>query len=216
MPIRFACATLLLLAAMLSLSVRAEPVPVEAAPALQSSLPYAPIEGLVDVQHWVRDEGLRALPSVEIDIDRRDLLRQGWQARPPTWIQGSTTVNLGDYPTLDDAVERAERELQTLEWVIEDQRRQASAETSRRNEDAESSAEDDRWFRHLLPRAWIGVLKENREWVAGGGTALLIFVWGASIFARRPGAVPPPADVPASCSGRRRRRRRHPRSLQPQ
>jgi hypothetical protein len=60
------------------------------------------------------------------------------------------------------------------------------------------------------------VLKENREWVAGGGTALLIFVWGASIFARRPGAVPPPADVPASCSGRRRRRRRHPRSLQPQ
>lgn len=216
MLIRFACAASLLSAAMLVLSARAEPVPVEAAPALQSPLQSAPVEGLIDVQHWVRDEGLRALLSAEVDVGRRDLLRQGWQARPPTWIQGSTTVNLGDYPTLDDAVERAERELQTLEWVIEDQRRQASADTSRRHEDEASSAADDRWFRHLLPRAWIGVLKENREWVTGGGTALLILVWGASVFARRPGAAPPPVDVPASRSGRRRRRRRHPRSLQPQ
>jgi hypothetical protein len=193
--------------------VQAEPVPADQAADLQSELPEVTPGAPVDIEQWMRIETTRVLSTPEIDEDRRSVLAHGWQPRPPTWIQGSTLVNLGDYPTLDDSAERAERDLQTLTWVIEEQRRQAAGQTQRHGDEAGVSHGDDPWFRRLLPRAWIGVLKENREWVAAGGTALLVIVWGASIFARRPGRPALPIDAPAPKSARRHRRRRH-RGLQ--
>jgi hypothetical protein len=194
--------------------VLAGPVPADEAADVQAE-PLAAVapEAPVDIEQWVRAEAVRALATPESDDDRRRVLAHGWQPRPPTWIQGSTVVNLGDYPTLDDAAERAERELQTLQWVIEEQRRQAAGQAQRRGADEGASPDDDRWFRRLLPRVWIAALKENREWVAAGGTALLVIVWAASIFARRPGSTRPPVDTPAPKPAHRHRRRRH-RELQ--
>lgn len=194
-------------------SALAEPVAAEEAAELQADLPAEAVpDGPVDIEQWVRTEAARTLSTPEGDEARRSVLAHGWQPRPPTWIQGSTQVNLGDYPTLDDAAERAERELQTLQWVIEEQRRQAAGQAQRRGDD-DGSPDDDRWFRRLLPRVWIGYLKEHREWVAAGGTALLVIVWAASIFARRPGSPPPPTDTTVPKPVRRHRRRRH-RGLQ--
>jgi hypothetical protein len=194
--------------------VRAEPVAADDAEALQTEPTVEEAsEALVDIEPWVQAEATRALSAPASDEDRRSVLAQGWQPRPPTWIQGSTVANLGDYPTLDDSAAQAERELQTLQWVIEEQRRQAAGQAPRRGDADGASPDDDQWFKRLLPRAWIGVLKENREWVAAGGTALLIIVWAASIFARRPGSAPPDVVAPPPKPAHRQRRRRRHRSV---
>jgi hypothetical protein len=165
-----------------------------------------------DVDRWVHDEAEQAMLSGAVERERREVLLQGWQPRPPTWIQAAAQVNLGDYPGLDDTTAKAERDLETLNWVLQQQQREAAERGTRRAEagSGSGSGEDERWFLRLLPHHWIQVLKANREWVVAGGTTLLLIVWGASLFARRPGTaptvlaegVPPPA----------KRRRRHRRS----
>lgn len=167
-------------------------------------------ESPADVQSWIRLESMGALVDGEFDADRRALLRQGWQGRSPTWIQSTTPVNLGDFPTLDDSTERAERDLQTLEWVIEEQRRQATGKRAAGVADPDA-AQADRWLRKVLPSHWIATLKENREWLAAGGTALLVIVWGTTTFARRPTShrEPPPQTQPQEAPRHRKRRRHH-------
>jgi hypothetical protein len=172
--------------------------------------------GPMDVARWVHDEAGRAIMSRSADVDRRDLLLQGWQPRPPTWIQAAALVNLGEYPSLDESVEKAERDLQTLTWVIEQQQREAAARAQRRAEDGDPLAEDDRWFLKLLPQHWIPLLKAHREWVIAGGTTLLLLVWAASAFARRPGAGATPPSAAADAPPKRRRRRHRRPRLQPQ
>lgn len=196
----------------------AAPVGVEESGALQSPSAVADFiggESPVDVERWVRDEAARALLIRDGDAERRALLEEGWRPRPPTWIQASTVVNVADYPSLDDSVARTEREMATLQWVLDEQRRQAAGTPTRPGDDeARDGSEDDPWIRKLMPRHWISALKANREWVAAGGTVVLALIWGASIFARRPGAPtelrheppPPPAPEPRR---RHRHRRRH-------
>ena len=112
----------------------------------------------------------------------------------------------------DDAVERAERDLQTLNWVIEQQQRDAAARREGRASTGGDGGDDERWFRQLLPRHWIPILKAHREWVIAGGTTVLLLVWGASMFARRPSSGPlqvksAPATVPTKPRRHRHRRR---------
>lgn len=198
-------------------------LPASAAPvAVGEDLPPPPLPlsatgaGPMDLARWVHDEAGRSIMSRSADVDRRDLLQQGWQPRPPTWIQAAAVVNLGEYPTLDDSAEKAERDLQTLTWVIEQQQREAAARAQRRADGGDAVPEDDRWFVKLLPQHWVPVLKAHREWVIAGGTTLLLLVWGATAFARRPGAAPTASPaVEDGASRRRRRRHRRPR-LQPQ
>jgi hypothetical protein len=163
-------------------------------------------ESPVDVHGWIQRETTLALLDGATDADRLALLRQGWKERSPTWIQDAVVVNLGDFPTLDHSSERAERDLKTLEWVLEQQRRQAAGQPREDNPDA---APQDNWLRSLIPRQWIAVLKANREWVAAGGTALLIVVWGTAAFARRPTAGPVVVAPPPPPEPRVRRRRRY-------
>ncbi len=196
--------------------VAAEPVAVDQA------LPAPPLplsdagETVLDVERWAREEAGRAAAARGEDAEhRREILMQGWTTRPPTWIQAAATVNLGEYPSLDDSMEKAERDLQTLQWVIEQQQREAAARAQRGGGDGAASGDDDRWFIKLLPRHWIPILKEHREWVVAGGTTLLLLVWAASAFARRPGAAPAAAEgAPAPPPRRRRRHRRSRLQLQ--
>jgi hypothetical protein len=149
------------------------------------------------------DDLLRA----EAERGRLAVLQQGWHPNGPTWIQSAALVNLGDFPTFDRTVERAENNLRTLEWVIEEQRRQASGRPASAETD---EAAPTHWLRRLLPAEWIALLKQNREWVAAGGGALLVIVWATATFTRGTSAppstlnAPPVAPVP-----QRRRRRRH-------
>lgn len=168
-----------------------------------------PPESPVDVQGWIQREATTALLDSAAEYDRAAFLRHGWQGRPPTWIQDSVRVNLGDFPTLDRAAENAERDLKTLEWVLEQQRRAAAGQPRQAAEgDEPDAAPPDNWLRRLLPTHWIATLKANREWVAAGGTALLVIVWGTTMFARRPTSQPQ-APQPVAAPPKRRRRRRY-------
>lgn len=174
----------------------------------QSKLPDS-AEQPVDTLTWLQQEAHSALLDAQLERDRRAIIQQAWEASHPTWIQGSAMVNLGDFPALDDPTVRAEQNLKTLEWVIEEQRR-AAAGQPRRNADDEEVASPDNWLRKLLPRHWIAALKANREWVAAGGTALLVVVWATAAFSRRPGpgqAMPDSPSAPTPTVRRRRRRR---------
>lgn len=168
----------------------------------------------LDAGHWMREEVERLVLARSDELGQREILLLAWQQRPPTWIQASALANLGEYPSLDDSAEKAQRDLQTLQWVIEQQQREASTRQSRAGEEDTSGSAPNGWLQRLLPQHWIQLLKANREWVLAGGTTLLLIVWGASIFARRPQAGPLPtaaadaADAPAKRSHRRRRRRR--------
>lgn len=167
----------------------------------------APHEEAHDVHAWIHRETTTAMLDGVSERGRQQLLLQGWQARAPTWIQSAATVNLGDFPGLDDPTATAERDLQTLQWVLEDQRRQAAGRAVQRGADTPAAPEDN-WWRQLLPRHWVPVLKANREWVAAGGTTLLVIVWAMAAFARRPGA-PPSVEPPQTRPPPVRRRRRH-------
>ena len=106
------------------------------------------------------------LLHAEAERGRLAVLQQGWHTNAPTWIQSAAQVNLGDFPTFDRTVERAENDLRTLEWVIDQQRRQASGRPA--SAETEEAAQAH-WLRRLLPAEWIALLKQNREWVAAGG-----------------------------------------------
>jgi hypothetical protein len=162
-------------------------------------------ESPIDVQGWIQRETALEMLDGSTQADRVALLRQGWKDRPPTWIQDAVVVNLGDFPALDNSTERAERDLKTLEWVLEEQRRQAEGRPTRES-DAINAAPQDNWLRNLLPRQWIATLKANREWVVAGGVTLLLVVWGTTIFSRRPS--PSPVETPARQAPDRRHRRR--------
>lgn len=190
----------------LAAAAQAEPIAIDAPEQAEAPDWIVASESPTDVETWVREESTRTLLASAAEETRRDVLQQGFQPRPPTWIQASAQSIQGGGAGLDDA-ERAERDLQTLNWVIEQQQREAAARREGRRDTGEAS-EDDRWFRHLLPQHWIPVLKAHREWVVAGGTTLLILVWGASIFARRPSSGPVQAPEPPAKPVRRRRRHR--------
>lgn len=172
--------------------------------------PPEPTDRHLDVLGWVHREATTTMLRAQTEDDRTALLREGWHLRAPTWIQSTSAVNLGDFPMLDDPTARAERDLKTLEWVIEDNRRLAAGKPTQADDSEAQAAEPtrlDHWLRRLIPRQWILHLKAHREWVAAGGTALLIIVWATASFASRrsdPAAPAPPVERP-----RRRRRGRH-------
>jgi hypothetical protein len=191
----------------------AAPMAVPESTELEAASSAEPAEATghhVDVLSWVHRESTTTMLQDQTEHDRTALLREGWQLRAPTWIQSTSSVNLGDFPMLDDPTARAERDLKTLEWVIEENRRLAVGKPTQAAEaDAEvEAAQVDHWLRRLIPREWIVRLKANREWVAAGGTALLVIVWATAAFARRPtdGPAPPP---PVERTRRRRRSHRH-------
>lgn len=210
--LRVSCRALgLVLATCLTSMATAEPVAIDdveeatAAPAW-----IAPGESPIDVEAWVREESTRSLLAQAAEATRHEVLQHGLQARPPTWIQAAATAAAGS--VADDAVERAERDLQTLNWVIEQQQRDAAARREGRASTGGDGGDDERWFRQLLPRHWIPILKAHREWVIAGGTTVLLLVWGASMFARRPSSGPrqveaAPATVPTKPRRHRHRRR---------
>jgi hypothetical protein len=149
------------------------------------------------------DDLLRA----EAERGRLAVLQQGWQANGPTWIQSAAQVNLGDFPAFDRTVERAENDLRTLEWVIDQQRRQPSGRPAAAESDEPAQTH---WLRRVLPAEWIALLKQNREWVAAGGGALLVIVWATATFTRGTHAPPSPVNAPpVEPVPQRRRRRRH-------
>lgn len=194
--------------------------PVAAAPvAVDAEVPAPPLPWLgtmvpTDFERWARDEATQAMLSGAVERERHAVLLQGWQPRPPTWIQAAAQVNLGDYPGLDDTTAKAERDLETLNWVIQQQQREAAERGVRRTDGSSDASGDERWFLRLLPHHWIQFLKANREWVVAGGTALLLIVWGASLFARRPGAAPSAMADGAPPPVKRRRRHRRSSRLQ--
>jgi hypothetical protein len=193
--------------------VMAEPLPLPAQPPVRDALAsplYAAEDGPelpVDPAPWDPLETTDLMLVGLADEDRLALVRQAWQSRGPTWIQSGATVNLGDFPLLDDSSSAAERDLQTLEWMLEEQRRQAAGKPARPGSDDGASSPQDNWLRSLLPRQWIAGLKANREWVAVGGAVLLVILWGTAAFARRPGAAP--SITPSASPPPRRRRQRH-------
>ncbi|MCB1994604.1 MAG: hypothetical protein H6933_16005 [Burkholderiaceae bacterium] len=196
------------------LSAWAEPIAIESEMADDRASAEADdwdaaLDGNHDVETWVQEESTRTLLAHAADETRQEVLQQAYQPRPPTWIQSGALSGVAGSSGLDDA-ERAERDLQTLNWVIEQQQREAAARREGRGNVAGDGTEDDRWFRRLLPQHWIPVLKANREWVVAGGTSLLVLVWGASLFARRPSSSP--LQAPAAPAKPVKRRRRHRRS----
>lgn len=151
----------------------------------------------------------------QIEQHRRALLMQAYLHRPPTWIQGAATVNLGDFPSLHDPTADAERRLQTLDWVLREQQREAAA--ARRaagmggDDDADVGALPS-LLRRLLPSRWVPYLKANRDLVLAAGGSLLLLAWALSAYSRRPGAVRhTPADT-AETAATPRPRRRHRRT----
>ncbi|MEO7246362.1 MAG: hypothetical protein ABIX12_14605, partial [Rubrivivax sp.] len=134
-----------------------------------------------------------ALVQRQLEDDRRTLLHHAYTPRPPTWIQLASTINLGDFPTLDDPLGRAERELQTLEWLIE-QRRLERTPLGAALHNADGSAEGGPTLldvmRRLLPGTWIPWLKTNRDPLLAGGTLLLLALWIGAAFDRRRGSRP--------------------------
>jgi len=182
--------------------------PVDFGNAPPTSALAFPGETPIEVERWIGDETLLLSLTHGQGGSPHEVLLQGWQPRPPTWIQGGALANPVEHPGLEDSVEKAERDLQTLQWAIEQQQREADARP--RGRDGEQvGGPQEHWLRKLLPQHWIPLLKANREWVVAGGTALLLLAWGGSMFARRPGPTavaahpnPPPAKK------RRHRRRR--------
>jgi hypothetical protein len=164
-------------------------------------------ESPVDVDAWVQSETLNAMFHQEADHDRRAVLQETWSWRSPTWIQNHSAVNLGDFPTLDDPTGAVERNLQTLEWALAEQRRLAAGKPPPR-EDKPPTPVDD-WLRRLAPQELVSTLKENREWVAASGAALMAIIWGTTLFARRPSSHVVVEDKPAPSGSRSHRRSGH-------
>lgn len=202
------------LALVSSWGTRAEPVAIESTladdpPPAESAAWDASVDEPDDVEAWVQGESTRTLLARSTEEIRQEVLQQAYQARPPTWIQSGALATVSGGNGMDDA-ERAERDLQTLNWIIEQQQREAAARRDGGRVGAGDAGDDDRWFRRLLPQHWIPVLKAHREWVVAGGTSLLVLVWGASLFARRPSSTP--MQAPAAPAKPVKRRRRHRRS----
>lgn len=183
--------------------------PVESLIQATEETPAAPpaAESPVDVDGWVQSETLNAMFHQEADHDRRAVLQETWAWRSPTWIQNHSAVNLGDFPTLDDPTGTADRNLQTLEWALAEQRRLAAGKPAPRDEKPPTPVDD--WLRRLAPQELVATLKENREWVAASGAALMAIIWGTTLFARRPARHVIVEDTPAPAASRSRRRSGH-------
>lgn len=209
----------LICALALGVSATAQATPVAAGDKrpVEGLVEFNVAEAPVDVDHWVREETTQLWLFHEAEETRQAVLRDDLTRRTPAWIQASALAEEASLADAERAAERAERELQTLQWVIDEQRRQAdAANRPRRDDDAMSSGDDGHWLRRLMPRHWIALLKANREWVAAGGTTLLLVLWGASMFARRPSSVEGPkgAEPAPPRPSARRRHRRHRRGSQ--
>lgn len=186
----------------------AEPVAIDAVEQATAAPTWiAQGESPVDVEAWLREESTSTLLAQAAEATRHEVLQHGFQPRPPTWIQAAAVAAAGS--VADDAVERAERDLQTLNWVIEQQQRDAAAKRQGRASNGADDSDDERWFRQLLPQHWIPILKANREWVIAGGTTVLLLVWGASMFARRPSSDPLQAKAAPATAPTKPRRHRH-------
>jgi hypothetical protein len=200
----------------------AEPlIAVEPSASSPQDAPLA-ADGGGDLLLWVRQQSTEDLLQGQVEADRLALLSEGFVSRPPTWMQDAWAVNLADFPTLGDTTAKAERDLRTLEWVIEDQNRQATPKPSRPGDNA---PQGENWLRQLLPSAWLPTLKAHRELVVGTGVSMLMLMWLAAAYARRPGSASAPAptsraatltapmplrseSTAAGALGRRRRRHR--------
>jgi hypothetical protein len=113
--------------------------------------------------------------------------------------------------TLSEMAERAETELQNLQWIIEEQRRLAAGERPRTAAGVDGH-DSEHWLRAWLPTEWIPWLRAHRQWVVAAGVVLIVAVWATASFSRhRPVApsVQPASIVPRPTRVRRRIRRRH-------
>jgi hypothetical protein len=194
--------------AVCTLAAVAAPVDTsENAPPAAETDPVPAAESPVDVDTWVQRETLDGLLKQESEQDRTAVLQESWSWRPPTWIQNHSAVNLGDFPTLDDPTGAVERNLQTLEWALAEQRRLAAGQRAPAPVAEVPPTRFDDWVRQMAPQEVVSTLKEHREWVAAGGAALLVILWGTTLFARRPSRHVTVEDVPKPPEQRRRRRR---------
>ncbi|MEP7282670.1 MAG: hypothetical protein ABI696_11885 [Rubrivivax sp.] len=171
----------------------AEPLAADAPvepPALMADVLAVDVTSPAAVTRLVIRSTTDALVQRQLEDDRRTLLHHAYTPRPPTWIQLASTINLGDFPTLDDPLGRAERELQTLEWLIE-QRRLEKTPLGAALQNADGSVEGGPTLldvmRRLLPGTWIPWLKANRDLLLAGGTLLLVALWIGAAFDRRGG-----------------------------
>jgi hypothetical protein len=137
---------------------------------------------------WVDSEVKERILREQLEQVHRALAGQPFVPYPPTWIQGAAIVNPGDFPSLDGSAEAAERELRTIEWLLENreqQARQAREQAGRpgtQTDQGSTTLQD--WVKLLLPSHWMPILKEHRVWVLGGAGAVLIASWFLSAFAR--------------------------------
>lgn len=200
---------LMLLLGVLWAGTQAWSAPVETADesADAASVEPSAAESPVDVDGWVQSESLGAMLHHAADQDRRAVLGETWSWRSPTWIQNHSAVNLGDFPSLDDPTGAVERNLQTLEWALAEQRRLAAGRAPASEEKQPPPV--DKWLRRLLPEELVSTLKQNREWVAASGAALMAIIWGTTLFARRPVSHVIVEDAPASQGVRPTRRTAH-------
>ena len=139
---------------------------------------------------WVDSEVKERVLREQLEQVRRALAGQPFVPYPPTWIQGAAIVNPGDFPSLDGSAEAAERELRTIEWLLENrdqQARQAREQAGRPGaQTGEGSTTLQDWVKVLLPSHWMPILKEHRVWVLGGAGGVLVASWFLSAFARPP------------------------------
>lgn len=137
---------------------------------------------------WVGQPSTRFMLDARVAEDRREVVRQPLVDRGPTWMQNAAIVNLGDFPTLHNTAANADREINTLVWMIEsDHRRLATSHLGNR---VDSAPAELSWIRLLMPAQWLSTLRAYRDWVLVGGVAVAALVWGMALYARRPGSLP--------------------------
>jgi len=207
------CVAALLLALAMAAAV-ASPVTIDQTteaetnpePALAASAPGG-------LRAWIRSEATGTFLQQQIEQDRLAVASEPYTPPAPTWIQGAANVNPADYPTLDRSVETAERDLRTIEWVLQERERLAR----QAHDGSATEPAGPNWIRALMPSNWLPVLKAYREWIVGGAGLVLGVAWMLSMFSRRPSATPSPATVAKDPRGDaprvHRRRRRHRSSL---
>jgi hypothetical protein len=224
-------------------TLHAEPVKVDAPPAsavwplrldvAAEAPPWepGPAEAAVtdtDAETWYARQSGWVIQDQLIERERQVVLQQDFIGRPATWIQTASLVNLADFPSFANPAAQSERDLRTLEWLLEQRRRQAASAAANRASATERTVgeleADPPWWRNMLPQAWLPTVKANRDVAVGAGITVLLLVWLASALAQRPSAssttmlAAAGSDAGRSASDssdaedattRRRRRRRH-------
>ena len=153
------CVAALLLALAMAAAV-ASPVTIDQTteaetnpePALAASAPGG-------LRAWIRSEATGTFLQQQIEQDRLAVASEPYTPPAPTWIQGAANVNPADYPTLDRSVETAERDLRTIEWVLQERERLAR----QAHDGSATEPAGPNWIRALMPSNWLPVLKAYRD-----------------------------------------------------